>query len=131
MKILSQLRYFFHSIWNTVSHLVTDCGNEYVNINIICRLMKTDKVQGIIASMQDITNIALQLQSENRHIPNPSEDQQLLERLHLQRHREGRNFHEIFFKHTPQQRMAIISYDREIQVQRRFRDSLLKLVACI
>ena len=40
--------------------------------------MKTDKVQGIIASMQDITNIALQLQSENRHIPNPSEDQQLL-----------------------------------------------------
>jgi len=93
--------------------------------HLVRRLMKTDKVQGIIASMQDITNIALQLQSENRHIPNPSEDQQLLERLHLQRHREGRNFHEIFFKHTPQQRMAIISYDREIQAQRRFRDSLL------
>ena len=93
--------------------------------------MKTAKVQGVIASMKDITNIALQLQSENRHIPNPSEDQQLLERLHLQRHREGRNFHEIFFKHTPQQRMAIISYDREIQAQRRFRDPLLKLVPCI
>jgi hypothetical protein len=92
--------------------------------------MKTDKVQGIIASMQDITNIALQLQSENRHIPNPSEDQQLLERLHLQCHRERRNFYEIFFKHTPQQRMAIISYDREIQAQRRFRDPLLKLVPC-
>merc|ERR1711971_1476883 len=93
--------------------------------HLVQRLMKTAKVQGVIASMKDITNIALQLQSENRHIPNPSEDQQLLVRLHLQRHREGRNFHEIFFKHTPQQRMAIISYDREIQAQRRFRDPLL------
>ena len=75
--------------------------------------------------------IALQLQQEssrknssNERSENPNlhlEDVQLHARLLLQHQRETNGFHDIFFKYTSQQRMAIIRCDREIQVQKKFR----------
>merc|ERR1719273_99021 len=65
--------------------------------------------------------IALQLQQESRENPNLLEDVQLHARLLLQHQRETNGFHDIFFKYTSQQRMAIIRCDREIQAQKKFR----------
>ena len=84
--------------------------------------MKTAKIQGIIASMKDITKIALQLQYESRQNPNPSEDLKLHSRLLSQRQRDNQEFYDIFFKNTTQHRMAIINLDREILAQKRFKE---------
>ena len=89
--------------------------------HLVRRLLKTDKIQGIITSLKDITMIALQLQQESRENPNLLEDVQLHARLLLQHQRETNGFHDIFFKYTSQQRMAIIRCDREIQAQKKYR----------
>ena len=85
--------------------------------HLIRRLMKTEKVQGIIQAMEDITKIALQLHREANQFPK-MEDVQLHARLLHQLQRESQSFHEIFFKYSPQQRMSIIRLDRELKADK-------------
>ena len=85
--------------------------------HLVRRLMKTEKVQGIIQAMEDITKIALQLHREAHQFPK-MEDVQLHARLLHQLQRECQSFHEIFFKYSPQQRMSIIRLDRELKADK-------------
>ena len=90
------------------------------------KLMKTDKVQGIVGSMRDTMSIALQLHQEARLAQTPSshsgqevarrvtlQDVELHRRLLQQLYKDSMAFHDVFFKLSPAQRIKIIDVDRQ------------------
>ena len=83
------------------------------------RLLKTNKVQGIINSMKDTMNIALQLHRETKDYPS-LEDVQLHSRLLHQLQKESLALHDIFFKYSTAQRMNILHYAKSVPRQSLF-----------
>merc|ERR1711983_706360 len=69
---------------------------------------------GIINSMKDTLNIALQLHRETKDYPS-LEDVQLHSRLLHQLQKESLALHDIFFKYSTAQRMNILKLDSELK----------------
>ncbi len=85
------------------------------------RLLKTERVQGIVQSMRDSLGIALRLHRETSDQQPRMEDVELHRRLLQQLQKDSQWFHDIFFKYSVQQRMSIIRLDRDMKFERQFR----------
>lgn len=90
------------------------------------RLMRTEKVQAVIKTIQDTLEFACQLHSETplkegRVTP---QDATLHQRLIAQLSSACYEFHDIFFKLTSKEKMMIISQDRTLQQEKLTKNGL-------
>ncbi|KAI4470107.1 centriolar coiled-coil protein [Holotrichia oblita] len=91
--------------------------NAAVKGFLIRRLMKTDRVQGLIQTIRDALICAMQLHSETSDCINES-DVELHRRLIQQVSAACYEFHDVFFALTTSEQMAIIRVDRERQKEK-------------
>lgn len=91
------------------------------------RLLKTEKVQEIITTIQDTKRFAISFQTET---PIKSgnvthQDRDLLDRIIAQLQASLLDLHEIFFVIPVWERMSIIAQSRQLQEEKRLRESTL------
>jgi hypothetical protein len=97
------------------------CGKGFLTR----RLLRTDKVQSLVASMRDTMSTALMLHREATTRGGCSisaQDVELHRHLLQQLNRDHQSLYDIFFRLGTAERMAVIALDHEIQAQKEERD---------
>ncbi|XP_078319855.1 uncharacterized protein LOC111119859 isoform X3 [Crassostrea virginica] len=89
------------------------------------RLLKTEKVQEIIRTVQDTKQFAYSFQTETpiKRGVFSHQDRDLLDRIIAQLQAALLDIHEIFFEIPVQEKMALIAHSRQLMEEKRLRDS--------
>lgn len=99
--------------------------SAYVKGYLTRRLLKTEKVQEIVRTIQDTKQFAYSFQTETpiKRGVFSHQDRDLLDRIIAQLQAALLDIHEIFFEIPVQERMALIAHSRQLMEEKRLRDS--------
>lgn len=99
--------------------------SAYVKGYLTRRLLKTEKVQEIVRTIQDTKQFAYSFQTETpiKRGVFSHQDRDLLDRIIAQLQAALLDIHEIFFEIPVHERMALIAHSRQLMEEKRLRDS--------